>query len=80
MALKLNGKDDHLRRKDFHALARTAGMKAKDADRAIEETLGRLAEALERVVLPGLVVPNSDSSASVAQMLDISRTRLAALG
>jgi hypothetical protein len=75
-----NGKDDNLRRKDFRALARTAGMKGADADRAIEETLGRLAEAIERITLPRLVALSSDSGASVAQMLDISRTRLATLG
>jgi hypothetical protein len=32
MALKLNGKDDELRRRDFRALASTAGISAAQAD------------------------------------------------
>jgi hypothetical protein len=32
MALKLNGKDDHLRRADFRMLATTAGLRSLDAE------------------------------------------------
>src|SRR5262249_40106734 len=41
MALKLNGKDDNLRRADFHALAATAGMRVADADAALDDVLFR---------------------------------------
>ena len=49
MALKLNGKDDRLRRADFKALAATAGIRAADADRSIDavaQAVGRAATEL----------------------------------
>ena len=49
LALKLNGKDDNLRRADFRAFATTAGLKAADADAAIDEMSGRLTEAIGRL-------------------------------
>lgn len=45
MALKLNGKDDNLRRTDFRALATTAGLRAGDADTAMEDMLKRMGGA-----------------------------------
>jgi serine/threonine-protein kinase HipA len=42
MALKLNGKDDNLRRADFRTLAATAGLRAADADAAIDDMLRRM--------------------------------------
>lgn len=42
VAIKLNGKDDHLRRSDFRALAATMGLKAVDADAAIGDVIVRL--------------------------------------
>ena len=52
LALKLNGKDDKLRRADFRAFAVVAGIKASDADVAMDDMLGRLARGLDRVALP----------------------------
>ena len=46
MALKVNGKDDRLRRTDFRALATTAGARASDADAAMDEIIERLKEAI----------------------------------
>ena len=40
LALKLNGKDDKLRRADFRAFAATAGLKAAEADAAIDQDAG----------------------------------------
>ena len=51
MALKLNGKDDRLRRADFEALASTADLKATDADAAIDALVSSLASRLERLEL-----------------------------
>ncbi len=48
MALKLNGKDDRLRRSDFKALARTMGIRAADADTAIDDVRASLKRSFER--------------------------------
>jgi serine/threonine-protein kinase HipA len=45
MALKLNGKDDRLRRADFKSFASTAGLKLADADAAIDELVAALSRA-----------------------------------
>jgi serine/threonine protein kinase HipA of HipAB toxin-antitoxin module len=42
MALKLNGKDDRLRRADFRALSSTVGLRVSDADAAIDAVLEKL--------------------------------------
>jgi len=42
LALKLNGKDDNLRRADFRVLATTAGLRAADTDVEIDDLLQRL--------------------------------------
>lgn len=80
MALKLNGKDENLHPKDFRAFARTAGVSAGDADRVIDETVGRLSGAVERVALPKLANRNPDSDGIVEQIRQIVRARIAALG
>jgi serine/threonine-protein kinase HipA len=76
MALKLNGKDDRLRRADFRAFASTASLKAADADAAIDELVVALARALDRIALPA---PLSDGSAGAdvaERMRAIVRERL----
>ncbi|HEX4080855.1 MAG TPA: type II toxin-antitoxin system HipA family toxin [Rhizomicrobium sp.] len=52
LALKLNGKDDRLRRADFAALAANAGLKAGDANAAIDGVLEKLAQAVQTISLP----------------------------
>src|SRR5262249_3465456 len=52
MALKLNGKDDRLRRRDFRDVAATIGAKARDADMAIDDLTGRLRLGMEHIKLP----------------------------
>ncbi len=60
LALKLNGKDDRLRRADFLALAMNAGLKSADANAAIDGLLGHLADAVKIVALPkGIEYPSS---------------------
>lgn len=76
MALKLNGKDDRLRRADFRALASTAGLRAVDADVAIDDMIERMKQAADEVVLPTLPDYGPEGEAMVAKMLDICRMRI----
>jgi serine/threonine-protein kinase HipA len=50
MALKLNGKDDNLRRADFRVFAAIAGLRAGDADMAIDDMLRRMGAAVDGIV------------------------------
>lgn len=52
LALKLNGKDSRLDRRDFLRLAATIGLQAEAANRAIEEMTEALAVALQDIILP----------------------------
>lgn len=76
MALKLNGKDDKLRRSDFQAMARTAGLKAADADNAINFLIDRLERAIDLVALPTLPNFGADGKETVEKMLEIIRGRI----
>lgn len=77
MALKLNGKDDRLARRDFMALARSVGLPRGDADTAISEVTGRLANAVEIVRLPGFA---AETAASVQdRVLMLAGRRCASL-
>ncbi len=80
MALKLNGKDDKLRRADFKAVATRAGLKAAAADDVIDRLTSALATALETVRLPELPYHGPDSEAVAAQAVDIAKQRLAQFG
>jgi serine/threonine-protein kinase HipA len=77
LALKLNGKDDKLRRADFRALATTAGLRATDADAAIEDLLQRLRSAVEGIALPKTMEVADDARKMTADVLDICRSRIA---
>lgn len=76
MALKLNGKDDRLKRADFLKLAATGGMSAADAQDAVDTLLARFASTLDTVTLPELDDINEDDAARAEQMLAICRSRL----
>ncbi|RWA94473.1 type II toxin-antitoxin system HipA family toxin [Mesorhizobium sp.] len=52
IALKLNGKDDRLRRADFKALAATAGIKAGEADQAIDALVAAVGAAAGELSVP----------------------------
>ncbi|HEY5082231.1 MAG TPA: HipA domain-containing protein [Bauldia sp.] len=79
MALKLNGKDDRLRRADFKTLATTAGLSAAAADAAVNDLAGRLTEALDGLALPSLVAADSPARHAAAQMKESVIDRIAAL-
>ena len=55
MALKLNGKDDRLRPRDFLALANTIGLSVTRAESAVSELSTKLEKAMRVIVLPGAV-------------------------
>ena len=76
MALKLNGKDDRLRRADFGTVASTIGIRATDADAAIEDIISRLSAGLEALMLPDLLPPESPIAESAARMRTLVRERL----
>jgi len=76
LALKLNGKDDRLKRADFLKLAATGGMSAADAQDAVDTLLARFASTLDTVTLPELDDINEDDAARAEQMLAICRSRL----
>ncbi|MFQ5666116.1 MAG: hypothetical protein ACE5I7_06745, partial [Candidatus Binatia bacterium] len=72
----VNGKDDKLRRADFRAFASTAGLKASDADAAIDGMLGKMADAVDRIALPEAVVYGEAGEKVAKQLLDICRRRM----
>lgn len=78
MALKLNGKDDNLRRADFRALAANAGLKAADADTVIDDTLRQMGSAIERFSLPKRIEHRPEVERMIQEMLETCRGRVAA--
>jgi serine/threonine-protein kinase HipA len=75
MALKVNGKDERLRRADFRAMADIAGLQAAPADAAIDEMLERLTAALKFVALPKGLAYAAEGEAAVARMIVLCRDR-----
>jgi serine/threonine-protein kinase HipA len=80
LALKLNGKDDNLRRADFRALATTAGLRASDVDRSIDHVLQSVRGAVDSIAQPKAIALSPDARKIVDQVLDICRARIGALG
>jgi serine/threonine-protein kinase HipA len=79
MALKLNGKDNRLRRADFRAVAGIAGVKAADADAAIDDMIQKIKQAADRIALPSLPDHGPEAEAMAAKIFEIGRTQMAAL-
>jgi serine/threonine-protein kinase HipA len=76
MALKLNGKDNRLRRTDFRTLATTMGIRAVDAEAAIDEMVSQLRTGLEALVLPEIVPTSSPVAEVVERMWILVRERV----
>jgi serine/threonine-protein kinase HipA len=77
LALKLNGKDDRLRRADFLALATNAGLKSADASAAIDVMLQRLQDAVKEAALPvAITYPNAFAKLT-AEVLETCAARIA---
>jgi serine/threonine-protein kinase HipA len=79
LALKLNGKDDNLRRADFRALATTAGLRAGDADAAVESVLQKLGRAIDTIAIPKAIDLTDETQKMAAEVLDICRRRIEAM-
>jgi serine/threonine-protein kinase HipA len=78
MALKLGGKDERLRRADFVALATLAGLRAGDAQAAIDDVLLRLPSAVDALVIPRTLALTADARTTVDRTLELCRSRVAA--
>ena len=76
LALKLNGKDDNLRRADFIALATTAGLRTGDTEGVLEDVVDRLRRAIDGIALPGAIELSDETRKMTAEMLDICRRRI----
>ena len=79
MALKLGGKDDRLTRRDFMTLARTIGLPQGDAERAIAELTGSLAQAVGTVRLPAFAAEGEVAATVQGQVLALTSERCTAL-
>lgn len=76
MALKINGKDDRLRRADFLKMAATAGLTAGAANRAIDELVAGLNRGVDAVALLKIAGIGAAIAAKADQMLMLCRERL----
>lgn len=76
MALKLAGKDERLKRTDFVAVATLAGLRAGDANTAIDHVLQRLPAALDGVELPAACNRDAAATAIVGRALELCRERV----
>jgi serine/threonine-protein kinase HipA len=80
MALKLNGKDDRLHAKDFRTFSRTARLTATDADAAIDNMIGQVGQAVDRISLPALAEYGPNGKTMEEQMFEIIRSRVTSFG
>ena len=78
MALKLNGKDDRLKRADFLAVSATAGLRASDTHAAINDVLEGMRAAVAAITLPTLARYGQSGEAAVTRTLEICQERIAA--
>ena len=78
MALKLNGKDERLKRADFLAVSAIAGLRASDTNAAIDDVLERMRAAVAVIALPTLPGYGPSGEAAVTRTLEICRERIAA--
>lgn len=76
MALTLNGKDERLRRADFVAVATSAGLRAGDANQALDEAIQAFAKTLDDLQFPSACLTQPHAEATVAKVLGICRERL----
>jgi serine/threonine-protein kinase HipA len=76
MALKLNAKDDRLRRADFRTTAGIIGIRAADADGALDELVSLLRPCLDEITLPPVAPAGSPVNEAAQRMLVLVRKRL----
>jgi len=75
-ALKLNGKDDNVRRADFVTLATTAGLWAGDAETAIDDVLNGLRKGIDGIAAPSAVELPDPIRKLADEALTICRQRI----
>jgi serine/threonine-protein kinase HipA len=80
IALKLNGKDDKLRRADFQKFAATAGIKTSEAAGVIDELLEQMKGAIDKIALPLLPDYGPNGEQVIEETLEIARSRLSSFG
>jgi serine/threonine-protein kinase HipA len=76
LALKLNGKDDNLRRADFRVLATTAGLRAGDTEAALDGVLQQLRRAIDTIAMPKVFEFTDETRMMTGEMLDLCRRRI----
>ncbi|MDA8347222.1 MAG: HipA domain-containing protein [Pseudomonadota bacterium] len=76
MALKLNGKDERLRRADFVAVATLAGLRAGDANETLDDVLRAFTQAIDGLKVPASCLNQPNGEVAVAKVLGICRERL----
>ncbi|MGJ7580430.1 type II toxin-antitoxin system HipA family toxin [Variovorax sp. RHLX14] len=76
MALKLNGKDERLRRADFVALATLAGLRAGDANENIDRMLNQFGTALDALAVPRIALAIAQTAETAQRTLALCRERL----
>ncbi|HXB71399.1 MAG TPA: HipA domain-containing protein [Candidatus Acidoferrales bacterium] len=76
LALKLNGKDDNLRRADFQALATTAGVRAGHAEAALDDLLQRLRGAIDGIAVPKDIELTGETQKMAEEVLELCRRRI----
>jgi serine/threonine-protein kinase HipA len=76
MALKLNGKDERLKRADFIAVATLAGLRAADASATIDDLLQRLRRGVDNVAVPPAFRHDGAAETAIARTLELCRSRV----
>lgn len=76
MALKLNGKDERLKRSDFLAVSAIAGLRASDTNAAIDDVLERMRNAVATLTLPRSTGYGPTGEVAVTRTLEICRERI----
>lgn len=76
MAIKLNGKANRIKRKDFMTVAATMGVRAADAENMIDDTLNRLAHILPQMTLPDGIDYPVMAKTLIEEMLQICKSRV----
>jgi serine/threonine-protein kinase HipA len=76
MALKLNGKDENLRRADFRTLATTIGLTAAEADGLMDTLLSSIRAAITRVPAPRPIMAKENAKQKFDEILSICSSRV----
>lgn len=76
MALKVNGKDERLHRGDFKKLAAIMGLRASDADAAIDNMVNAMRVAIQAISVPALPAYGTLGTTIIARMIEIYQSRI----